>query len=133
MNSVVDANKFRNPGLDSKECLKILYDQIEQMLNDFWRRKFRCSLLVRHFFRKNKLEFVHNFVAVFLCSLALFASIDDSLFPVTSNAIILLFISFFNFMIILVVFVRTEKLVYSKAKNLLKLIEGNIFSEFFFK
>jgi hypothetical protein len=52
-----------------------------------------------------------------------------SFFPNTSNAIILLVISFFNLMLILIVFVRTEKLVYSKAKSLLKLIEGSITKE----
>ena len=78
MESLVDVNtKFRNPGLDSKECLKILYDQIDQMLSDHRRRKFRFSLLVNDFFRKNKLEFTHNFVAIFLCSLGLFVSFDD--------------------------------------------------------
>lgn len=73
----MDSGNFMNPGLDSKECLKILYDQIDQLLNEFKRSKFRCDLLVRNFFRKNKLQFVHNFVAIFLCSIGLFVSFDD--------------------------------------------------------
>lgn len=77
MNSRVDSMNFRNPGLDSKECLKILYDQIDQLLNDYRKRKFRWVLLVRNFFRKNKLEFFHNFFAVFICSLSLFFSFDE--------------------------------------------------------
>lgn len=81
---------FRNPGLDSKECLKILYDQIDQLLNDYRKRKFRWVLLVRNFFRKNKLEFFHNFFAVFICSLSLFFSFDERF------TIITLFIRFIS-------------------------------------
>lgn len=96
MNSRVDSMNFRNPGLDSKECLKILYDQIDQLLNDYRKRKFRWVLLVRNFFRKNKLEFFHNFFAVFICSLSLFFSFDER-FTIITLSIRFISIKIFTF------------------------------------
>lgn len=65
------------PGLDHKECLKILYDQIDQVLLEFKQNKFQLKQLIFSFFKQNCLEFIHNFIAIFLCSLSLFISFNE--------------------------------------------------------
>lgn len=64
-------------GLKHKECLKILYDQTNEILNDFKSKKLKLNLVLYSFFTQNYYEFIHNCIAILLCSISLFLTFNE--------------------------------------------------------
>ncbi len=64
-------------GLEFSQCLKILHEQIAEILDDFKRKKSNFKLLSQSFFRQNYIELIHNSFAIFLCSISLFISFNE--------------------------------------------------------
>jgi magnesium-transporting ATPase (P-type) len=108
-------------GLTHKESLKILYDQIDNELSEFHSKKMKFRFLLNDFFQSNLLEFIHNFLAICLCSLFLFITLNKAFF---SDAITLLIIAILNLIIIVWIYFKTTLIIYNKARTLLVLIDN---------
>jgi hypothetical protein len=47
-------------GLSSRECLRIIYNHIDQVLLDFRKENLKTNHFVNFFYKQNKYELIHN-------------------------------------------------------------------------
>lgn len=69
---ILKTENDNNNGLTHKQCLEILFEQINDLLDDYKCTKANYKLIAKHFFLNNLIEFIHNFLIIFLCSIGLF-------------------------------------------------------------
>jgi hypothetical protein len=112
-------------GLSSKESFKILHDEVESVLIEFIDKNFNLRKLFNSFLKQNHLEFVHNLIAIGLCSISLLISINQPFFPNIANSIFILAVSLLNLFIIIFIYFKKVFIIYSKVKNFLPKIEGS--------
>jgi len=58
-------------GLSSKECLRALYNQIDEVLTKFKIENLKANRFVSLFYKQNKYELVHNFLLILYALLSL--------------------------------------------------------------
>lgn len=110
--------------LNHEQCLTILHGEIEAELKEFKQKKFKFNHLIKSFLVNNRDKFIHNISPIFICSVCLFASLDENYLSNLSNAIIILLLACFNILCILFVYFKRTSIIYSKAKFVLTLIES---------
>ena len=64
-------------GLGHEQCLKLMHDQIDEVLAEFKFKNFKLGSLIKSFLRDEKIKFVHNLMPVFLCSFGLLISFHE--------------------------------------------------------
>jgi hypothetical protein len=64
--------ELSNTGLKHKECLKILQNEIENELKNYKNEKIKFNIIIKNFLDKNFIQFLHNFLIIFLCSIFIF-------------------------------------------------------------
>ncbi|CAF0705126.1 unnamed protein product [Brachionus calyciflorus] len=110
-------------GLDHFECLQKLHDQIEQILHKFKNEKLRPKTLIKSYLIKNFLEFLHNFLPIFICLLSILVPYNS-----TKNTWyiihVLVLIAFFiiNLIVLLITYFKTVAIIYHKSQYLLYII-----------
>ena len=63
---------MNNEGLKHKDCLQILFNEIDDELVKYKQEKLIIRLIAKAFFKENIFEFLHNFLLIFLCSIFMF-------------------------------------------------------------
>jgi hypothetical protein len=114
-------------GLSNKESFRILYSEIQSELIEFKKKNLNIRKLFNSFLKQNNLEFVHNLVAIALCSISLLISYNQPFFPNIANSIFILVISLLNLFIIIFIYFKKVFIIYSKVKSFLPKIEGCLF------